>query len=584
MTGRRRRPPGKPPAPPGGYTPPFPPPPSPPRHPPAPPVGPGEVGGYSPPPHPPRTPPPSPPRHPPAPPVGPGEVGGYSPPPHPPHTPPPPPAPPSPNPPGDAMSPSAPPSVVVTLGVADTSAIDFDALRDALAVAGGIKEQKTYRADFVTMKVTADSATVVRVHLSSADEVRLYEVKRLMVGSFDSKEEATSRFGPAGAGGVVVTGAPFYFGLTPPPPPPPTLHIIFTVKNTADLSTEQMGELTGTLAECLSPPLSGNEDSRLTAEVTSETQITVRVVGEGLDLFAMYMTLRPLMDRLGKTNDLINGFDFQAVPIFGGLSYPPPSPPPPLPPLDPQMERANATERTSDIEKEAAGGGAGSALLALGIIFLLIALCIGVYLFKSKKYADKEIGEGRMQPFAWFWSQARADDDIEAEGEEMEEADHQELESGLPREAWPKGAKGSLHLDEPEESGFGAAKPEVPREAPLLAEAAATHQPAAVYPPTSPSKAKGGKPSVSNLSLDDIEVDEADPAMDAAATAAAALAAAELAGGGGAPTGGADGDKDPYDPYESEVAAVKSDKDPYDPYESEVVAVAKSEDPYETEN
>ena len=83
------------------------------------------------------------------------------------------------------MSPSAPPSVVVTLGVADTSAIDFDALRDALAVAGGIKEQKTYRADFVTMKVTADSPTVVRVHLSSADEVRLYEVKRLMVGSFD---------------------------------------------------------------------------------------------------------------------------------------------------------------------------------------------------------------------------------------------------------------------------------------------------------------------------------------------------------------------------------------------------------------
>ena len=26
----------------------------------------------------------------------------------------------------------------------------------------------------------------------------------------------------------------------------------------------------------------------------------MRVVGEGLDLFAMYMTLRPLMDKLGK--------------------------------------------------------------------------------------------------------------------------------------------------------------------------------------------------------------------------------------------------------------------------------------------
>ena len=96
-----------------------------------------------------------------------------------------------------------------------------------------------------------------------------------------------------------------------------------------------MGELTGTLAERLSPPLSGNEDSRLTAEVTSETQITVRVVAAGLDMFAMYATLWPLMDRIGKTNDLINGFDFQAVPIFGGFTYPPPSPPPPLPPLPP---------------------------------------------------------------------------------------------------------------------------------------------------------------------------------------------------------------------------------------------------------
>ena len=132
------------------------------------------------------------------------------------------------------MSPSAPPSVVVTLGVADTSAIDFDALRNALAVAGGIKDQKTYRADFVTMVVTADSPTVVRVHLSSADEDTLYEVKRLMVGSFDSKEDAAKRFGSAAAGGVVVTGAPFFVGLTPPPPPPPTLHIIFTVKNTAE--------------------------------------------------------------------------------------------------------------------------------------------------------------------------------------------------------------------------------------------------------------------------------------------------------------------------------------------------------------
>ena len=93
------------------------------------------------------------------------------------------------------MWPSAPPSVVVTLGVADTSAIDFDALRVALAVAGGIKDQKLDRPDlpFVTMVVSAIPPTVVRVHLSSADDVKLYEVKQLLVSSFDSKEEAATK-------------------------------------------------------------------------------------------------------------------------------------------------------------------------------------------------------------------------------------------------------------------------------------------------------------------------------------------------------------------------------------------------------
>jgi hypothetical protein len=53
----------------------------------------------------------------------------------------------------------------------------------------------------------------------------------------------------------------------------------------------------------------------------------------------------------------------------------------------------------------------------------------------------------------------------------MEEADHQELERGLPREAWPKGVKGSLQDDgddgfgaRPQEPGFGA-KPAAVNEA-----------------------------------------------------------------------------------------------------------------------
>ena len=151
---------------------------------------------------------------------------------------------------------------MVTLGVQDSAAINMDAMRDALAVAGGIKDQKVGSAKFVTMVVTRDPPTVVRVHLSCADDAELYKVKRLMMASFDSKEEANERF--VGAA-VVSTGAPFFFGLTPPPPPPPTLSIILAVKN-ADAVTEEMkSELTGTLAETLSLPLGGGR--RLTADV-----------------------------------------------------------------------------------------------------------------------------------------------------------------------------------------------------------------------------------------------------------------------------------------------------------------------------
>ena len=149
----------------------------------------------------------------------------------------------------------------MTLGVQDRAAINMDAMRDALAVAGGIKDQKVGSAKFVTMAVTRDPPTVVRVHLSCADDEKLYEVKRLMMASFDSKEEVDVRFFSRD----VSTGAPFFFGLTPPPPPPPTLSIILAVKN-ADAVTEEMkSELTGTLAETLSLPLGGGR--RLTADV-----------------------------------------------------------------------------------------------------------------------------------------------------------------------------------------------------------------------------------------------------------------------------------------------------------------------------
>ena len=248
-------------------------------------------------------------------------------------------------------------------------------------------------------------------------------------------------------------------------------------------------------------------------------------------------------------------------------------------------------------------------------------------------HSDKAIAEGRVKPFAWFWSQAREDADVAEETGDMEEADRRELEMGLPREQWPVGMEGSLNKGLRPDDGFGA-RPES-----FCATSAAAQQPAATYPPTSPGKGrrasasyavelkktplgfgitvdddgtvteiqpdsqaarsgqiklgdrlaavngkaptKGTPPASllaqhglhgSAVTLELIPDDEArpDPAIQAAATAAAAMAAAELAAAAApAPTGG---------------AAVKAEADPYDPYESEVAAEKlKSEDPYESD-
>ena len=449
----------------------------------------------------------------------------------------------------------------MTFGVESVDAIDVPAMREKLAIAGGIKDQKEGSADYVSMKVKADTQTVVRVRLSSADDKRLYKVKRLMMASFDSIEEADGFFDSVeeaakknGAPGhnIVARGAPFFFGLTPPPPPPPTLSIVLRVKNADALSDEMMSELTGTLAETLSrrrrqlssTAIIGNDDGTLTAEKTGDTEITVRITGVGLDLHEVYQTLQPLMDKLGKINSLLNGcppddcqttclqfacskadppFPFHP-PVFSGLTHPPPSPPPPLPPLEPRATSGRETVAGVEEEgEESSGSSLGTILLVLGIIFFLVAACIAVYLVKSKvpfhpdpdpnpnpdpkpkpnpdpdpdpdpdprsnpnpypnqMHSDKAIAEGRVKPFAWFWSQAREDADVAEETGDMEEADRRELEMGLPREQWPVGMEGSLNKGLRPDDGFGA-RPES-----FCATSAAAQQPAATYPPTSPGK------------------------------------------------------------------------------------------------
>ena len=77
--------------------------------------------------------------------------------------------------------------------------------------------------------------------------------------------------------------------------------------------------------------------------------------GDGLVYWDLMVTLRSLMPTVEATNALISGFDFTAVPIFGGsgLRYPPPVPPPGLPPLAPARQRANGTEtRDSNLTQE----------------------------------------------------------------------------------------------------------------------------------------------------------------------------------------------------------------------------------------
>ena len=90
-----------------------------------------------------------------------------------------------------------------------------------------------------------------------------------------------------------------------------------------------------------------------------------------------------------------------------------------------------------------------------------------------------------MKPFAWFWSQAREDADVAEEAAETEEADRRELELGIPREQWPKGVEGSLNKGLVADDGSGAASPES-----FCAASAASQQPAAAYPPTSPGKGR----------------------------------------------------------------------------------------------
>merc|ERR1719327_777248 len=147
-----------------------------------------------------------------------------------------------------------------------------------------------------------------------------------------------------------------------------------------------MSELTGSLAETLSrrrrqlsatsTAIIGNDDGTLTAEKTGDTEITVRITGEGLDLHEVYQTLQPLMDKLGKINSLLNGcppdkcemdclqfacsktdppFPFHP-PVFSGLPPPPPSPPPPLPPLEPRATSGRETVAGVEEEGEESSG------------------------------------------------------------------------------------------------------------------------------------------------------------------------------------------------------------------------------------
>jgi hypothetical protein len=474
--------------------------------------------------------------------------------------------------------------VVITFGVASTADVNFPALKREIAEIAGITDRggAVYRRklqqpgddDFVTIFVTAESETVVRIDARCDDQARLHGVKRLLQAAFDSKEEANSRFGGADIG-AVVTSVPLFVGLTPPPPPPPTLTILFGVPNTDALSDETMGELTGTLAERLTPPLEGNLDGRLSAEKLSPTQIIVRITGDGLVYWDLMVTLRSLMPTVEATNALISGFDFTAVPIFGGsgLRYPPPVPPPGLPPLAPARQRANGTEtRDSNLTQEETSN-IGTPLLVIGILCFIAAAGVAFYLFKTKQFADKEVAEGRMKRFAWFWSKEQKQEDIQAEEAEFTEVERMEQELGR-----------ELSLAEREDLEKQAAQKQLEDLAGLTRLSSASTQ----ADPADPDVGSGPQPGedvvrvpirkaslsapfesktdpqaarMSNLSLEDIEAAPAaqkaaeaqsasSKTMEAAAAAAAALAAAEMVSG---PTGGTDSPaKEPYDPYETE--------------------------------
>jgi len=288
----------------------------------------------------PHAPPPSPSPPPPKPPFPPKTQADS---PAPPRPPPPPPLPP--------LAPGEKPplqTVDLVLTVADASSIDaagLAALEAKLAVIGGFATQGAVNP--IAMTVTAMPPSTIKVVLSCADLIKLFEAKQRMRGELDSLPEARAFVTSAiPATGATVTAVPYFFGLDPPPPPPampPSLTVSLLVE---DANAVNVAELKGTLAELVtnynSNSLGITEAVTLTAEqvqcndcVTPPYTVVLQITGGGLDnadLWRVEKVLRALFTNVETMNTQFStiGTGFAALPEYSGLSYPPPPSPPPL--------------------------------------------------------------------------------------------------------------------------------------------------------------------------------------------------------------------------------------------------------------
>jgi len=170
--------------------------------------------------------------------------------------------------------------------------------------------------------------------------------------------------------------------------------------------------------------------------------VLLHISGDALgmeELIKLHEAMLALFTDVDTMNEQFSsiGTGIAALPGYLGLAYPPPPFPPP--------NGTDIDDASSDVLGDSesnieAGGSAVNqetmiALVVFGVIFFLCAIAVGCYLYRSKKYADKQIKSGKMKPMKEAISSA----DEEAAGAAVKPAAKKAPVAEVAASAVPKG-------------------------------------------------------------------------------------------------------------------------------------------------